>query len=45
MELTGVFGELGVVELILFGFIAANMAICGAFLLQCGAKKLTINDK
>lgn len=45
MELTGVLGGLGVVELILFSFIGVNMAICGAFLLQCGAKRLTIDDK
>ena len=45
MELTGVFGGLGLVELILFSFIGANMAICGAFLLQCGARRMTIDDK
>lgn len=45
MEVSGVFGGVGLVELILFSFIGANMAICGAFLLQCGAKRLTIDDK
>ena len=45
MEFTGVFGDLGVVELILFSFIGANLAICGAFLLQCSARRMTIDDE
>lgn len=45
MEVVGVFGGLSLVELILFSFIGANMAICGAFLLQCGAKRMTVDDK
>jgi len=45
MEVLGNFGGLSLVELILFSFIGANMAVCGAFLLQCGAKRMTIDDE
>jgi hypothetical protein len=36
----GVFASLSLVEWLIFGFIAANMALAGACLLQHGTKRL-----
>ncbi len=45
MEVMGIFGELSLVELIIIGFIAVNIALSGAFVLQRSAKRLTTRDQ